>query len=634
VSDPIKHECGLALVRLRKPLDHYLRTYGTALWGLNKVSLLLEKQHNRGQDGAGLACLKLDVPPGYPYLARERVIEPAPPWQSLLKVIGKQLQDVRQREPDITRDPQRLKQEFDFAGELYLGHLRYGTHGNYSIEYCHPVIRHNNWRARTLLCAGNFNLTNADDQFNKLIELGQHPRMFSDTVTILERIGHFLDDANQDLFDIHKKKGLANADISLAIGRDLDILGLLKRSAKYWDGGYTIGGLIGHGDAFVCRDPWGIRPCFYYANEDVVAVASERPALATTFNVTMDDIKELAPGHALVIKADGRFTVGAFIEAQTQQSCSFERIYFSRGSDRDIYTERKALGRLMAPNILASVDNDLNNTVFSYIPNTSQVAFWGLLKALEDVHNLYKTRRIQSLPTPLDAQVLTGILSERVRVEYVILKDTNLRTFITDDTHRDDMVGHVYDITYGTIRPGLDNLVCLDDSIVRGTTLRQSILRILARLQPKSIVIASSAPQIRYPDCYGIDMSQLGRFIAFQAAIDLLKETGQGHVIDLVYQLCRQADVDGTITADNYVKRIYAPFTEQQIADRAALLLTPPDLGIPVKIVYQPLANLRQAIPRHTGDWYFSGNYPTPGGNKVVNQAFINYYEGRDHRAY
>jgi amidophosphoribosyltransferase len=633
LSEEIKHECGLAMIRLLKPLDYYHKRYGSALWGLSRMCLLLEKQHNRGQDGAGMAAVKLDQAAGLPYIARERVVEPAPPWQTLFKRVWAPLEELKGKHPDILNQPEELKEHFPFAGELLMGHLRYGTYGTYDIEACHPVHRPNNWQTRNLILAGNFNLTNVEDMFQKLVELGQHPRFFSDTELALERVGHFLDTANEQLFQDFKAKGHTNREISDLIADNLDLVEVLQRSARLWDGGFVMGGLLGHGDMFAIRDANGIRPAFYYEDEEVVVVASERPAIATCFNVPIESIQELPPAHVLVVKRSGELQLSAFTEPKERTSCSFERIYFSRGSDPDIYQERLNLGRLLAPEVLSAIEYDLDNTVFSYIPNTAQVAFWGMLKGLEDYHNELKIKSLLEISNP-DSETLRKILEQRVRVEYLVQKDTKLRTFITDDSQRDEMASHVYDVTYGTLKKGVDRLVCIDDSIVRGTTLKQSILRMLLRLGPREIVIVSSAPQIRYPDCYGIDMSQIGKFIAFQAAISLLKENGLEHVIRDTYESIQKLKAAGELERENCVKAIYAPFTDVQISNRIADLVRKPGQETPVKFVYQSIEGLKKAIPDHQGDWYFTGNFPTPGGNRVVNQAFANYYEGRQNRSY
>ncbi len=633
MSDQIKHECGIGMIRLKKPLKFYKHKYGTPLWGLNKMYLLMEKQHNRGQDGAGLASLKLDVPPGSPYLKRLRNNQNSP-WGALFKEISGRMALLQQRYPGIEQDEDLLHEHFGFAGELLLGHLRYGTHGSYNIDACHPVVRSNNWRSRTLTIAGNFNLTNVHDLFQYLVELGQHPRYISDTETVLERIGHFLDEENEELHAKFKQQGRSKQEISSLIAEGLDTRKIIRKAAKRWDGGYVMGGLIGCGIGWVARDPNGIRPCHYYENDDVIVVASERPAISTVFEVAYDDIKELEPGHLITIKRNGEFSVKAFTEAREKKSCSFERIYFSRGNDPDIYRERMALGDILVPKILEHVGHDLDHTVFGYIPNTAETAFWGMIKGVETYMNQEKIRQIRELQGKATEGDLSRVLNARPRVEKVIIKDIKLRTFITDDNARDDLVAHVYDVTQGILTPKVDNLVCIDDSIVRGTTLKQSILRILGRLQPKKIIIVSSAPQIRYPDCYGIDMSQIGRFAAFQAAIALLNERGMHGTIHQVYRECVALKEYDLLHTRNAVKAIYELFTEDEISRKIADLLKPDNLDCQVEIVYQPLANLAKAIPNHLGDWYFSGDYPTPGGNRVVNQAFINYVEGKGIRSY
>ena len=594
----------------------------------------MEKQHNRGQDGAGLACIKIDATPGQSCMARERNNQNSP-WSTLYREsIEKEIDELQRKFPDTYQDPKVLYKHFRFAGELLMGHLRYGTHGENDIDACHPVVRSNNWKSRSLMMAGNFNLTNVGYLFNYLVELGQHPRYVSDTETVLERVGHFLDGENERIFRKYKDQGYENHEISPLIARDLDVRRIMQRAATKWDGGYAMGGLIGHGDGFLARDPGGIRPAYYYQHEDFVVAASERVAIATTFNVAYDDIKEVEPGHVLIIKANGEVSVKAFTEPSKKTSCSFERIYFSRGNDPAIYRERLELGRLLVPSILEAVNKDLENTVFSYIPNTAEIAFWGMIKGVETYMNQDKIDQIRALNGKATDADLDRVLNARPRVEKVILKDIKLRTFITDDSHRDDLVAHVYDVTQGTIRAGVDTLVCIDDSIVRGTTLKKSIVRILQRLSPKKIVIVSSAPQIRYPDCYGIDMSQLGRFVAFQAAIQLLKDRGMERIIQQVYRQCKAWKEHDMLESKNLVKEIYKPFTEEEVSRKIGEILTPPELQCKLEVVYQPLSNLAKAIPNHLGDWYFSGDFPTPGGNRVVNQAFINYVEGSDSRAY
>jgi amidophosphoribosyltransferase len=627
LSDAIQHECGLALLRLRQPLSYYRQRYGTPLWGLDHMYVLMEKQHNRGQDGAGLAALRLGREPGQPYIARERAIEPAPPWQALITKVEAELERSLSRHSALMDAPEQLKDHFPYAGEAFLGHLRYATHGAHSERACHPVIRSNNWQSRTLLMAGNFNLTNNAELFERLIELGQHPHDANDTVTVLERVGHFLDETVEALVQRLKQEGLSKRAISDAVARELDLQAVLQQAAKAWDGGYLMGGMLGQGDLFALRDPNGIRPGFYYYDEEIAVAASERQAIATSFDIPFEQIQELPRGHAFIVHNDGTPLVKSILPQQPAQSCSFERIYFSRGNDAEIYAERKQLGAEVTPHILAAIDHDLDNTVFSYIPNTAVVAFWGMLKSLEDALNERKLRMLQEA-APQDPDRLRELLNWRVRVENVVLKDTKLRTFITNDQARDHMAAHVYDITYGSLVPDQDTLVCIDDSIVRGTTLRQSILRILQRLRPRRIVIVSSAPQIRYPDCYGIDMSQIGRFIAFQAAVALLKDRDQQGLLDETYQRCKAAEAQGCMTSENLVKAVYEPFSAAEISAKIAELLGA-DLDCELKLVYQSIEGLQNAVPHHSGMWYFTGDYPTPGGNRVVNQAFINYYEGK-----
>lgn len=633
MSDQIKHECGIALVRLLQPLEYYQAKYGTSLYGLNKLHLLMEKMHNRGQDGAGIGCIKFDMPPGKRYINRERSNESNPIDIIFGKVFDK-LKDINERCPHRLKDPDWLKENVDFTGELLMGHLRYGTFGRYNIEYIHPVVRENNWITRNLVLAGNFNLTNVNELFEKLIELGQYPVETSDTVTILEKIGHFLDEENESLYQEYKKEGYSKKDISPQIARHLNIKSILTNASKEWDGGYALTGMFGHGDAFVLRDPAGIRPAFYYYDDEVVVAASERPTIQTTFNLPVEAVKELTPGHALIVKRDGTVGEQLIKKPVQKKSCSFERIYFSRGSDTDIYLERKNLGRFLCPSILDAVGNDLEHTVFSYIPNTAAVAYYGMMKEMNDHCNRLAREKILNLGHVPTSEELEKILSLRPRMEKVAVKDAALRTFITADIQRGDLVAHVYDITYGTINRGVDNLVVIDDSIVRGTTLKQSILRILARLEPKKIVVASSAPQIRYPDCYGIDMAKLNDFVAFQAAIALLKDTKQEHVINEVYKKCKEQENAHRDSVINHVKEIYKPFRAQQISDKITELLTPKDISCEIQIVYQKIEDLHAACPGHTGDWYFTGDYPTPGGNAVCNRSFINYIEGRSERAY
>lgn len=633
MSEAIKHECGIALIRLRKPLSFYQDKHGSALYGLKRLYLLMEKQHNRGQDGAGIASIKIDPAPGLNYIDRERSTDKQA-IQRLFAKVDKGYADALAEDPSAAVDAGRLKQTMPFAGEVLLGHLRYATFGNQGLENCHPRRRLNNWMTRNLVVAGNFNMTNVDELFDLLVSIGQHPKERSDTMTVLEKIGHYLDVENERIAAIHRQLGYSEKQITHVIAEKLDVRQILVNSAIDFDGGYALAGMMGHGDAFVLRDPSGIRPAFWYADDEVVVVASERPAIQTAFNVRTEEVQELTPGHALIIKKDGSYAEQLVREPMEKRACSFERIYFSRGSDRDVYQERIALGRSVCPAILESVDHDLENTVFSFIPNTAEVACYGMLKEMEDRLNALKERRILELGPQPDANALHAILALRPRLEKVAIKDAKLRTFITNDNDRDDLVAHVYDITYGTVRPGIDSLVVIDDSIVRGTTLKQSILKMLDRLGPKRIVVVSSAPQIRYPDCYGIDMAKLGDLVAFRAAINLLQETKQENIIDDVYD--RALAMVGRPLAEqqNVVQDIYKPFTAQQISDKIAELLTPEGINAEVRLVYQSIEGLHAACPQHTGDWYFTGDYPTPGGNRVVNRAFINYREGKNVRAY
>jgi len=633
MSDQIKHECGIAFIRLLKPLSYYQEKYGTTLYGLNKLYLLMEKQHNRGQDGAGIATIKLDMKPGNRYISRYRSMA-----QNAVADIFGYVQNkfvrIQNETPERMQDAEWLKQNVSFVGEVLMGHLRYGTHGKNSIENCHPFLRQNNWMTRNLVIAGNFNMTNVDELLEQLYELGQHPKEKADTVTVLEKIGHFLDDENQDLFDQYKKEGLSNVEITHKISKNLNIANILRRSAKNWDGGFTICGIVGNGDAFVLRDPSGIRPAFYYADEEIVVAASERPAIQTAFNIPIGEVKEIEPGHALIVKKNGAVSQEMYREPGEKKACSFERIYFSRGSDADIYKERKKLGELLIPQVLAAANNDLKNTVFSFIPNTAEVSFYGMVEGLHrHVRDVQKEALLHQ-KTPMSDAEMEELLSMAPRVEKLAIKDVKLRTFITQDADRSEMVAHVYDTTYGIIKNHTDTLVAVDDSIVRGTTLKQSIIKIIDRLHPKKIVIVSSAPQIRYPDCYGIDMSKMGEFVAFDAAVQLLKERGMAHIIEEVYQKCLASLLLPKDEIVNHVKEIYRPFTQQEISDRIAKIITPENTRAEVQVIYQTLDNLHEACPAHRGDWYFSGNYPTPGGNKVVNKAFINWKEGNNQRAY
>jgi len=633
MSDSLHHECGIALLRLLKPLEFYQAKYGTPFYSLLKIHLMMQKQHNRGQDGAGLANLKLDIEPGVKYINRYRSNSPTP-IIDIFNHIYRLFSKIQSSHPELLNDVGWLKKNIDFTGELFLGHLRYGTYGGHNIENVHPVLRENNWMTRSLVLAGNFNMTNVDELFNQLIELGQYPIETTDTITILEKIGHFLDEENEIHYQKYKKKGLVKKEITDKIASDLNIKKILSQAAKYWDGGYVIAGLLGHGDAFIMRDPSGIRPAFYYFDEEVAVAASERPVIQTSFNVKAEQIQELKPGHVLIIKKNGRITEEQFTKPKQKQACSFERIYFSRGTDKDIYKERKTLGKLLMPSILKSINYDLENTVFSYIPNTAAVAFKGLTEELNIFYNKLKTDQILELGKDANTERINKILSSSLRIEDIAVKDIKLRTFITQENSRNDLAGHVYDVTYGIIKEGVDNLVVIDDSIVRGTTLRQSIIRILDRLGPKKIIIASSAPQIRYPDCYGIDMTKLSEFVAFKAAIELLHDTRKEYIINEVYKNAKAQEQKPKEKIVNYVKNIYKPFTAQQISEKISEIVTPHGINSKIEIIYQSIEDLHTAIPNNHGDWYFTGNYPTPGGNKVVNRSFINYIENRNERAY
>ncbi len=633
MSDQIKHECGIAFIRLLKPLSYYQEKYGTSLYGLNKLYLLMEKQHNRGQDGAGIATIKLDMKPGNRYISRYREMGSSA-VSAIFEYVQRKFAEVQSTSPDLLKDAEWLKQNVSFTGEVLLGHLRYGTHGKNSIESCHPFLRQNNWMTRNLVLAGNFNMTNVDELLEQLFELGQHPKEKADTVTVLEKIGHFMDDENQELFDQFKAQGFPNPEISHKIAEHMDIAKILRRSAKSWDGGYAMAGIMGHGDAFIMRDPSGIRPAFYYYDDEIVIATSERPAIQTAFNIPLEAIREIKPGHALIVKKNGRITEEEFRQPEEKKSCSFERIYFSRGSDSAIYRERKMLGSLLCPKILDEVGHDLKNTVFSYIPNTAEIAFYGLVEGLNKYVKQFQRDTLLNRADKISDQELEDTLGLAPRIEKIAIKDAKLRTFITQDADRQDMVAHVYDTTYGIIRSGQDTLVVLDDSIVRGTTLKQSILRILDRLGPKKIVVVSSAPQIRYPDCYGIDMSRMGEFVAFEAAVSLLRSTGREHIIQQTYDLCKASLLQEKQDVVNHVKAIYAPFTPEEISAKIAEIITPKEIRAQVRVIYQTLENLHESCPDNLGDWYFSGNYPTPGGNKVVNRAFMNWVEGKNQRAY
>jgi amidophosphoribosyltransferase len=633
MSDNIKHECGIAMLRLRKPLEYYFEKYGTWDWGLQKMYLMMEKQHNRGQDGAGIAGIKLNVKPGNRYIFRQRSNK-ANPIKEIFNLIYEDINKLRRLHSDKFSDPEFLKTMVPFACDVYLGHLRYGTYGNYNIDYVHPVSRENNWKSRNLVMAGNFNLTNVSEIFRSLVELGQTPVDFSDTVTILENVGHRLDEENERVFRIFKEQGYSKREITPLIESNLDLATVLSKASRNWDGGYAMAGMVGHGDAFVMRDPAGIRPAFYFIDDEVVVVASERPVIQTIFNVRTDNVHELPPACAIIVKASGETSIKKIREETELRKCSFERIYFSRGTDKSIYRERKKLGELLTDPVLKTVGYDVENTVFSYIPNTAESAFYGLIKGVEDYINQSKMDTIIARRETLTREELEKIIGWRPRVEKIAVKDVKLRTFITEDTRRDDLVGHVYDITYGVIRRGIDNLIVIDDSIVRGTTLKQSIIRILDRLDPKKIVIVSSSPQLRYPDCYGIDMAKLGDLIAFRAAIDLLKEKGMEDLIQRIYKEAREEILKPVTEIKNLVKEIYKPFCTELISSRISSLLKSDDIKAEVEIVFQSIEGLHEACPGHTGDWYFTGNYPTPGGNKVANQSFINYIEGINARAY
>ena len=632
MSDAIKHECGIALLRLKKPLQFYKDKYDSAFYGIQKMYLLMEKQHNRGQDGAGFASIKLDVEPGERYISRVRSTD-AQPIQDVFAQINERINDEMNAHPEYADNVELQKKKIPYIGELFLGHVRYGTFGKNSIESVHPFLRQNNWMHRNLIIAGNFNMTNVTELFNSLIELGQHPKEMADTVTVMEKIGHFLDDEVTDLYQECKNNGLSKREASPVIAEKLDIAKILKRASRGWDGGYAMAGLFGHGDAFVFRDPAGIRPAYFYEDDEIVVVASERPVIQTVFNVDFDKVQELQPGNALIIKKNGVLTEENIITPTIKKACSFERIYFSRGSDAEIYQERKLLGKLILPAVLDAINYDTDNTVFSYIPNTAETSFYGMVEAAQDFLNQRKNNYILDNRNSLSKDSLQELLAVKIRTEKVAIKDAKLRTFITEDSSRDDLVAHVYDVTYGVIRP-TDNLVIIDDSIVRGTTLKMSIIKMMDRLKPKSIIVVSSAPQIRYPDCYGIDMAKLEGLVAFQAALALLKDRNLYHIVDEVYKKCKLQENLKDDEVTNFVTEIYAPFLPQEISDKIAEILTSAEIKAEVKIIFQTVENLHIACPKNLGDWYFTGDYPTPGGNRVVNKAFINFYEGKDTRAY
>lgn len=629
MSDAIKHECGIAHIRLRKPYQYYIDKYGTPLYALNKLYLLMEKQHNRGQDGAGVATIKIDVPEGTRYISRYRSIDQQP-IAHIFRKINKKFTKVLKNSPRKYNDAKFLQENVAFTGEVLMGHLRYGTHGKNSIESCHPFLRQNNWRSRNLCVAGNFNMTNVDELFHRLVELGQHPKEKADTVTVLEKIGHFVDEECQNLFQKYKHD-YSNHEISKVIENELKLENVLRKACKDFDGGYAMMGITGHGASFVARDPAGIRPAYYYYDDEVIVVASEKPAIKTSFNVPYDQIREIKPGHALIINKKGEFEEHQFIQPIEKKSCSFERIYFSRGNDPDIYRERSKLGELLVPQILKAINHDLENTVFSYIPNTAETSFLGMVKGLEDYLNKYKLEKLQERATQNGE--LTRLINLRPRVEKLVIKDAKLRTFITDDSSRDDLVSHVYDTTYEVVKKGVDTIVVIDDSIVRGTTLEKSILTMLDKLNPKKIIVVSSAPQIRYPDCYGIDMSRMKDFVAFRALLALLKDTNQEYLLEEVYVNCNQSKISRN-TSPNYVKKLYDLFTDEELSNKIAEIVKPEGINAEVEVIFQTVDNLHKACPDHLGDWYFTGNYPTAGGSKVVNKAYANFMEGKTVRAY
>ncbi|NHN27336.1 amidophosphoribosyltransferase [Flavobacterium jejuense] len=632
MSDAIKHECGIALLRLLKPLEYYKEKYGTSFYGVQKMYLLMEKQHNRGQDGAGLASIKMDIDPGQRYISRIRSNH-SQPIQDIFSQINGRISSELQEHPEYLNDIALQKKNIPYIAELFLGHVRYGTFGKNSIESVHPFLRQNNWMHRNLIVAGNFNLTNVKELFQSLVDLGQHPKELADTVTVMEKIGHFLDDEVTDLYQNCKNEGFSKKEASAIIAERLNIPKILERASRNWDGGYAMAGLIGHGDSFVLRDPAGIRPAYYYQDDEIAVVASERPVIQTVFNVPFEEVKELEPGHAIIIKKNGSVSINEVRKPLIKKACSFERIYFSRGSDSEIYQERKELGKLVFPTILKAIDYDTDNSVFSFIPNTAETSFYGMIEAANDFLNQRKIKSILENKQHLSEEKLQEILAVKLRTEKVAIKDAKLRTFITEDSSRDDLVAHVYDVTYGVVKPN-DNLVIIDDSIVRGTTLKQSIIKMMDRLQPKRIVVVSSAPQIRYPDCYGIDMAKLEGLVAFKAVLELLKERNLYHIIDEVYQKSKSQELFNDDQVVNYVKEIYAPFTDEEISAKIAEMLTPEGVNAEIKIIYQKVADLHKACPKNLGDWYFTGNYPTAGGNRVVNKAFMNFYEGKDARAY
>jgi len=632
MSDALKHECGIAMVRLLKPLEYYKEKYGTAFYGVNKMYLMMEKQHNRGQDGAGFASIKLDVDPGERYISRVRSNK-SQPIQDIFAQINGRINEEFERHPEYKNDVAAQKKNIPYIGELLLGHVRYGTFGINSVENVHPFLRQNNWMHRNLIIAGNFNMTNTTEQFNNLIKLGMHPKEKADTITVMEKIGHFLDEGVRKLYKKSKKAGLNKMEASPFIAENLKIEKILKKSARDWDGGYAMAGMLGHGDGFVLRDPAGIRPAYYYKDDEVIVVASERPAIQTVFNVSFEDIKEVEPGHAIILKKDGSFSEKKILEPLERKSCSFERIYFSRGSDAEIYEERKELGRLVMPKVLKEINHDTENTVFSFIPNTAETSFYGMLDAAQNELNKQKNEAILEEEGNLTTERLQQIQQHKIRTEKIAIKDVKLRTFITEDSSRDDLVAHVYDVTYGVVKP-TDNLVIIDDSIVRGTTLKKSILKMLDRLNPKQIVVVSSAPQIRYPDCYGIDMARLEGLVAFQAALALHKERGTYDVVEEIYHKCKEQLHVKDKDVVNHVKDLYAPFSDQEVSDKIAEIISDNNINADVKLIFQSVDDLHKACPKNLGDWYFTGNYPTNGGKRVVNKAYVHFYEGNPERAY
>ncbi len=633
MSDALKHECGIAMIRLLKPLEYYKEKYGTAFYGINKMYLMMEKQHNRGQDGAGFASIKLDVSPGERYISRVRS-NAAQPIQDIFSQINERINTEFSAHPELKNDVSAQKKNIPYVGELLLGHVRYGTFGINSVENVHPFLRQNNWMHRNLIIAGNFNMTNTNQLFNNLIKLGMHPKEKADTITVMEKIGHFLDDAVRKLYKKAKSKGLNKMEASPYIAENLSIAKILKKASRDWDGGYAMAGMLGHGDAFVLRDPAGIRPAYYYKDEEVIVIASERPAIQTVFNVPFETIKEIEPGHAIVIKKDGGFSQPQILKPLERKSCSFERIYFSRGSDAEIYQERKELGRLIMPKVLDAINRDTENTVFSFIPNTAETSFYGMLDAAQNELNEQKNEAILKEGGAISPERLKEIQAHKIRVEKIAIKDVKLRTFITEDSSRDDLVAHVYDVTYGVVKP-TDNLVIIDDSIVRGTTLKKSILKMLDRLQPKQIVVVSSAPQIRYIDCYGIDMARLESLVAFQAALALHKEQGTYNIVEEIYHKAKAAiTLDTDTPVENHVKELYAPFSDEEISGKIAEIISANSINAEVKVIFQSVANLHAACPKNIGDWYFTGDYPTKGGSRVANRAYVYFYEGNPNRAY